>query len=448
VVSLGCDKNTVDTEKMLFYLKESGFNLTTDAALAEIIIINTCAFIQAAREESIDAILSYAKYKDKNCRRLVVTGCLPQKYITEIFDDLCEVDAFLGTRQYDKIARIIRALDEGGDTAAGNGAGKIAGGRINAVSSAGGDFENNRGRVLSTPKSYAYLKIAEGCDNRCTYCTIPSIRGAYRSFDLDALLSEVGQLADCGVRELILVAQDTTKYGFDLYGDYKLPLLLQKLSRIEKIKRIRLMYCYPELVTAKLIDEIASNPKICKYIDIPLQHIDDGILRLMGRGGARGIKNILKSLTEKIPDISIRSTFIVGFPTETERQFQSLYDFVSENLLTNVGFFEYCAEQGTKAAALKGQISDKTKKDRFDRLSLLNQKLIYDRQSKKIGGTTEVIIDRYDEKAKTYVGRDQYNAPDVDTVIYVESKKALQAGDLHTVRLTKSAGYDLVGQID
>jgi ribosomal protein S12 methylthiotransferase len=438
VVSLGCDKNTVDTEKMLFYLRTAGFSLTTDASLAEIIIINTCAFIEKAREESINTILSYAKYKDGNCRRLIVTGCLPQRYITEIFDDLYEVDAFLGTRQYDKIAEIIGVGD------AGDAYG--AGGRINAVNAAGGDFESASGRVLSTPKSYAYLKIAEGCDNRCTYCTIPSIRGGYRSFDISALLNEARQLTDCGVRELILVAQDTTKYGFDLYGGYKLPLLLQELSRIERIERIRLMYCYPDLITEELIDEIASNPKICKYIDIPFQHIDDGILKLMGRGATRGIKNILKSLTEKIPDISIRSTFIVGFPTETERQFQSLYDFVSENLLTNVGFFEYCPEEGTKAAALRGQISDKIKKSRFDKLSLLNRRLIYDRQNKKIGDTAEIIIDRYDEKAKMYVGRDQYNAPDVDTVIYVASKKALQAGALHRVKLIKSTGYDLIGQ--
>lgn len=430
VVSLGCDKNTVDTEKMLYLIKMDGYEITAEPEDADVIIVNTCAFIEKARKEAVDTILEYAAYKEKNLKKLIVTGCLPEKYIDEIFESFSEVDGFLGVNDYGKIGLVIKET--------------LAGKRVNFVK--GTKEKEEKSRLQSTPRHYAYLKIADGCLNRCAFCTIPSIRGAYRSRPINDLISEAEELATNGVRELILVAQDTTAYGIDLYGGYKITELLQKLSEIDGIVWIRLLYCYPEKISDTLIEEIAINEKICKYLDIPFQHVNDGILKRMGRKyNKSGIIALLEKLREKVPAISIRSTFMVGFPGETEEQFEELRRFLYEYQIDNAGFFEYSKESGTAAAEMDGQVKAAIKKQRYRKITNDNQIIIFGRQRKKQDKIIPVMVNYYDKERCFYVGRDGGSAPDIDTEVFIDSTEELCPGEIVNVKITRSENYDLDG---
>ncbi len=419
MVSLGCDKNRVDTENMLYYLKDR-VEVVADYEEAEAIVINTCAFIESARAESIDAILEMAEYKKiGNCKQLIVTGCLPQKYKAELEESLPEVDAFLGVNEYEKIDSVLN----GGDVA-----------------------PKTDERILTTPAHYAFLRVADGCDNFCTYCTIPSIRGKYRSQPMEKLLLQAEKLEKDGVKEVILVAQDVTSYGKDLYGKPSLVPLLQRLSRFD-FKWIRLLYCYPELVTDELIDEIATNPKIAKYIDIPLQHADDGVLKKMNRRSTQAqIASVLQKLKQKCSDIAIRTTFMVGFPSETQEQFENLCRFVKEQDFSHVGIFAYSKEEDTPSAKIKGHLSDETKAERVEILGKICQQKAFARNQAMIGQTVEVLYEDIDYERNLFVGRTEQNAPEVDGFVYFSGEFA-DVGEVYKVKITAMDGYDLIGEI-
>lgn len=421
IVSLGCDKNRVDTENMLYYLKDGDYEVTNEYNLADVIIVNTCAFIESARTEAIDTILEMAQYKKTgNCKQLIVTGCLPQKYRNELIEGLPEVDAFLGVREYEKIAKTI--------------------GYLNC------DSEITDKRILTTPQHYAYLRIADGCDNHCTFCTIPSIRGKYKSVPLENLLEQASYLEKLGVKEVILIAQDVTSYGKDIYQKPSLVELLKKLSEFN-FSWIRLMYCYPELVTDELIDEIATNPKISKYIDIPLQHVDDGILKLMNRRSRKNeIVSIITKLRQRIPQISIRTTFMVGFPSETQEQFENLCNFAKEYKLEHVGVFAYSKEDDTSSAKIKGHLSDEVKIDRVNKLGAILEENTRIANQEFIGKTLKVIYEDIDYERNMFVGRTQYNAPEIDSVVYFSGEFA-DVGEFYDVKITAVDGYDLIGEI-
>ncbi len=424
VISLGCDKNRVDTEKMLYRLR-GRFAVVADPSDADVIIINTCGFISSAREESIDAILEAAEYKKNGkCSKLIVTGCLPQKYGDELVNSLPEVDAFLGTNDYDKIAEVIDADKPVAFLSAEP--------RVEA-----------RERILTTPPHYAYLKIADGCNNRCTYCLIPSIRGAYRSVPMEDLFAEAKRLVESGVKELILVAQDVTRYGIDLYGEYKLVELLKKLSELNFVW-IRLMYCYPELVTDELIGEIASNPKVVKYIDIPLQHIDDDILKKMNRKSTeRSINDVIAKL--KNAGIAIRTTLMTGFPTETEEQFSHMLDFVKTNKLRHVGVFEY-SDEDTPSSKIKPKVPKYVRHNRAKQIILCQKNNVKEYNESMIGKTVKVLYEDVDYDKKLFRGRTYDNAPDIDTYVYFRSVYA-EVGNFYNVRITGFRGYDLIGEV-
>ena len=430
VITLGCDKNRVDTERMLYNLGCGGFDITNDYDEAEILIVNTCAFIEAARKEAIDVILAAAQYKAGACEKLVITGCLPQKHADELKDGFPEADAFLGTNDYDKICDVINSLYDEEKT-------------VKEESEAERAKKSPLERIITTPPHYAYLKIADGCDNKCTFCTIPSIRGAYRSRPIDELIAEAKELADTGVKELILVAQDTTRYGIDLYGEYKLTELLRELAKTD-ICLIRLMYCYPELVTDELINEIVSNSKVAKYIDVPIQHIDDRILKLMNRRSTgEQIKRLFSKLREN--HIAVRTTVMVGFPQETEECFENLYEFIREYAPEHVGVFAYSKEDGTPSAKIKGHLSNKTKAERVDaigKLHLMNREA-HNRAA--VGKTFKVIYEDVDYDKNMFAGRTEYDAPDIDTKVYFTSDFA-DVGEYYDIRITAGDGYDLLGE--
>lgn len=430
VISLGCDKNRVDTENMLYYLS-GRYALTQKIEEAEVIIVNTCAFIESAREEAVDTILECAALKPE---KLVVTGCLPEKYERELYRELPEVDAFLGIRSYDKIADVLDSLYA------------HSGQRIDRVS-CGDRFEGGAERIITTPYHYAYLKIADGCGNFCTYCTIPSIRGKYRSRELETLVREAEMLASGGVRELILVAQDVTKYGSDR-GENALIPLLRRLSQIQGIEWIRLLYCYPESVGEELIGEIAQNPKVVKYIDIPLQHVDDGILKRMGRNtNEKAVKGLIDKLRKSVPGLAIRSTFIAGFPGEGEREFSRLCDFLKEYKIDNAGFFAYSKEEGTPAAKLKEQVSEPEKRRRVETLYTIQRQVQRENSDKKQGQVYRVLADGADFERGVFYGRAYFQAPDIDTVILLKSGRSIDAGSFYDVTITGNKDYDLIGEI-
>ncbi|MCH5164474.1 MAG: 30S ribosomal protein S12 methylthiotransferase RimO [Clostridiales bacterium] len=424
VISLGCDKNRVDTEKMLYRLRGQ-FNITDDMADADVIIINTCGFILSAREESINTILEAANYKkDGKCRKLIVTGCLAQKYASELKEDLPEVDAFLGTNDYDKIGEAL----EGEEVICYNSANPC---------------EEIGERILTTPPHFAYLKIADGCDNRCTYCTIPSIRGRYRSTDIESLLGEAKSLSDSGVKELILVAQDVTRYGIDLYGEYKLVELIRRLSELD-FSWIRLMYCYPELVTDKLIDEIKNNPKVAKYIDIPLQHVDGDILKKMNRlSTEQSIYEVLNKLKEA--GIAVRTTLMTGFPTESDEQFDKLYNFVLDNKLRHVGVFAY-SDEDTPSSKMKGKVPNYVRHNRAKKIAMAHKNNVKEYNKSMIGKTVRVLYEDVDYDKMLFKGRTEDCAPDIDTYVYFKSDFA-DVGKFYNVKITGYKGYDLIGEL-
>ena len=429
VISLGCDKNRVDTEKMLYALNEKGYSIVADYSDANVIVINTCAFIESAREEAIDTILSAAAYKKDKLEKLIVTGCLPKKHMQELKSGLPEVDAFLGTDNYYSLPQVIEDLyaDE-----------------TNRVYEK--DAYDRAERVISTPTHYAFLKIADGCDNHCTFCTIPSIRGKYVSRSEESLIKEAEMLEKNGVKELILVAQDVTRYGIDLYGQYRLVPLIRKLSQLD-FTWIRLMYCYPELVTEELICEIDGNDKVAKYIDIPMQHADDKILRLMNRrGSSADMQKLLDRLAACKNHIAVRTTFMVGFPGEEEDNFNNLCDFLEKYKIDNVGIFAYSDEDSAPSSKLGGKLSAKVKSKRVEQLGEIYKNIRLDKNKKLIGKTVKVLYESIDFDKNMFVGRTQYNAPEIDTVVYFTGEFA-DVGNFYDVRITDCDEYDLIGEI-
>ena len=434
IISLGCDKNRVDTEYILAMLKAGGYEIESDIERCDIMIVNTCAFIERARVEAIDTILETAEFKKKNLKKLIVTGCLPQKYSAEIFEELYEVDAFVGINAYGQICKILEKV--------------LNGQRLVVLDNESQVCVKNFERVLTTPNHYAYLKIADGCNNACSYCTIPSIRGKYRSRPLGELKKECEFLNNQNIKEIILVAQDVTRYGIDLYDEYKIVGLIREISKFQNIKKIRLMYCYPELVTDELIDEIKNNDKVCKYIDIPFQHVSDKILKAMRRRSTyKSTIDLIEKLRNQIKDISIRSTFITGFPGETDNDFNLLYNFIKTYKLENVGFFTYSKEEGTLSAKLQGAVPEPIKEARYDKLFKLQSEIIFEKNKEKVGKTLQVVCDGIDFEKKMFFGRSMYEAPDIDTIIYLEGKCEINQGELYNVKVIGYDGFDLYASI-
>ncbi|MBQ9728772.1 MAG: 30S ribosomal protein S12 methylthiotransferase RimO [Clostridia bacterium] len=431
VISLGCDKNRVDTEKLIGLLKERNCRLTDDLSRAQIVIVNTCGFLQSARAEAIDTILECADYKRDNLEKIVVTGCLPQKFINELYGPLKEADVFLGISDYEKI---FEALEKSySENQRQNFVGKGSDGYL-------------RSRVITTDPHYAYLKIADGCYNHCTYCLIPKIRGKYRSYPMEELLREAEELGD--LSELIVVAQDSTRYGEDLYGENRFVELLQNLSKLDNIRKIRLLYCYPDAIDDKLIEEIRSNGKILKYLDIPLQHSEDRVLKLMNRKGSRAqYLELFKKLRERIPDLAIRSTFITGFPTETEEEFEKMKEFVEEAKLLNCGFFAYSREPDTGAFRLKPQVHHATKKRRERELYETQMRISKQLLSSYVGKQIQVVCDGIDYEKNCFIGRAYFNAPDIDGKVYFNAAEAMQ-GEEYTVTVLSADSYDLYGKTE
>lgn len=430
LISLGCDKNRVDSEKLLSIIKERGCTVTDDIEAAQIIIVNTCSFLNASRKESIETILDCAGYKSENLEKLVVTGCLPQKFIGETFSSLEEADVFLGTGDYNMF---FDALERA-----------YLGERVNLVGSGDGSFGS--GRIVTTPQHFAYLKIADGCNNHCTYCLIPKIRGKYISYPMEQLLEEAEQLGD--VTELILVAQDVSRYGIDLYGQKKLKEILQKLTALDNIKGVRLLYCYPDMIDDELIAEIRDNKKIIKYLDIPLQHSEDRILKLMNRPfGREKYLNLFAKLRENIPEIALRSTFIAGFPSETEEECDALCDFLREAKLDNCGFFSYSREPETAAYKLKGQIPYSVKRKRVKKLYAVQREISAEKLKNYLGKSLKVVCDGIDYEKNCFVGRAYFSAPDIDGKVYFNAYNAVQ-GEFYDILINGSDSYDLYGRTE
>lgn len=434
-VSLGCDKNLVDSEVMLGILNREGYQIVDQEEAAEVIVVNTCCFIHDAKEESIETILECAQYKKTGrLQVLVVTGCLAQRYKDDILAEIPEVDVVLGSSSYDEIAAVIRkavadkqkiTLDKG----------------INYLSKVTG------GRIGSAESYCSYLKIAEGCDKHCTYCIIPKLRGSYRSIPMEDVLANAKELAQNGAVELNLVAQEITVYGVDLYGKKMLPTLLKKLCEIEEIKWIRLLYCYPEEITEELIDVMAEEEKICHYIDMPIQHSEDAELKRMGRRTSKAeLVQVIQHLRERIPDIAIRTTLITGFPGETEEEFEALYRFVNEMEFDRLGVFPYSMEEGTAAAELPDQIPEQTKQQRRAELMELQQAISYENDEKMVGKTIPVLIEGYLYEDDIYVGRSYKDAKGVDGNVFVSSEEELISGTIVPVKITDFKEYDLIGE--
>lgn len=427
VISLGCDKNRVDTEKMLAFLGSD--KITQDQEEAQIIIVNSCAFLESSRKEAIETVFDVNELrKTGKLEKIVLTGCMPQKFVADMFDEFKEVDVFLGTGDYEFLPEAIELAYQGE--------------RVNFVGKAK-EFKEKK-RVVTTPLHYAYLKIADGCDNHCTYCLIPSIRGKYRSEKEEDLVAEAQSLGD--VKELILVAQDVTRYGEDIYGENKFAELLRKLSALDNIGSIRILYCYPDKLTDELIAEIKNNDKIIKYLDIPLQHADPVVLKRMNRKGTgEGYLKLIAKLRKEIPDIAIRSTFIAGFPGETEEQFENLLEFIKEAKLTNAGFFAYSREEGTPAYRLSDQIDEKVKQSRVKKLYAAQKKVSEERNKSLVGKQIKVICDGVDYDKQSFYGRAYFSAPEIDGKAYFTYDGEIKQGEYYDVKITKADAYDLYG---
>lgn len=432
-VSLGCDKNLVDTEVMLGLLAERGHEMVDSEEIADVIVINTCCFIHDAKEESIQTILEMAEYKKAgSCKALIVTGCLAQRYKQEIIDEIEEVDAVLGTTSYDKI---VEAIDE-----ALEGHSSVEMTDINALPI----VESKR--LVTTGGHFAYLKIAEGCDKHCTYCIIPKIRGNFRSVPMERLIREAEELVAQGVKELILVAQETTLYGKDLYGEKSLHKLLRELCKISGLRWIRILYCYPEEIYDELIQTMKEEPKICHYLDLPIQHASDAVLKRMGRRTTRKeLTEKVQKLRKEIPDIVLRTTLITGFPGETEEDHETLMEFVDEMEFDRLGVFTYSAEEDTPAASMEGQIPEEVKEERRDALMELQQEVSYDKGTERIGQELLVMIEGKVSGESAYIARTYGDAPKVDGYIFVQTGELLVTGDFAKVRVTGAMEYDLIG---
>ena len=426
-ISLGCDKNRVDTEKAIRRFTDAGAILTNDPETAQILMVNTCAFLESARKEAVETILELSQLKNGELEKLVVTGCLPELAPNELFEGLTEADVFAGFQDYDALVEAVaRSYQAGRENIVGKGQGT--------------DIQT---RVLTTPLHYTYLKIADGCDNHCTYCLIPKIRGKYISTPMEKLVAEAENLGD--ISELLLVAQDVTRYGEDLYGKPSLVPLLQKLTALPNVGTVRLLYCYPERIDGELIEEIASNPKIIKYLDIPLQHADDAVLKRMNRKGTyQSYLNLVETLRAKVPGVAIRSTFIAGFPGETEENVKTLEKFLRTAKIDNVGFFAYSKEEGTAAAKLPNQIPAREKKARVKRLATVQAENAKARAESLLGKTVSVLCDGIDYDKGCFIGRADFQAPDIDGAVYFTAEEGVQ-GERYLVTLNRYKNYDFYG---
>ena len=434
-ISLGCDKNLVDTEVMLGMLASRGYEMTNDEQEADIIVINTCCFIHDAQEESIQNILEMAEYKKNgSAKALIVTGCMAERYRQEILDEIPEVDEVLGTTAYD---RILDAVD-----AALAGQHEVMTADLDAL-----PLPETK-RLVTTGGHFAYLKIAEGCDKHCTYCIIPKIRGNFRSVPMERLLKEAQDLAEQGVKELILVAQETTLYGKDLYGEKSLPKLLRELCKISGIRWIRILYCYPEEITDELIQVMKEEPKICHYLDLPIQHANDTILKRMGRRTSKQeLIDIVQKLRKEIPDICLRTTLITGFPGETQEQHEEVMEFIDTLEFDRLGAFTYSPEEDTPAATFEDQIDEEVKEDRQADIMELQQEIAFDKAEDMIGREVLVMIEGKVADENAYVGRTYRDAPNVDGLIFINTDVELISGDFAKVKVTGALDYDLIGEL-
>lgn len=435
-VSLGCDKNLVDSEIMLGIINENGYKIVSDEQEADIIIINTCGFILDATNEGIENVLTLASYKkDGNCKGLIVTGCMAERYRDEIFNELPEVDAVVGTGDFESIVDVIKRVEEGEKVKLVTGNRKLS------------DTLSHK-RMLTTPQHLAFLKIAEGCDNKCTYCTIPSIRGPYVSRSMESIIEEAKILADKGVQELLIIAQDTAIYGKDLYGKSELHTLLNKISEIEQIKWIRILYAYPEHITDELISEIKNNDKICNYLDMPIQHSENDILRKMARASRReDLVELITKIRKEMPDFIFRTTLIVGFPNETEENFNGLVNFVEEMQFDKIGVFTYSKEDGTPAATFDNQIDEDVKEERKDYIMNVQKNVSSRKMDSYIGKQFDVIVDAYIPEEEVYSCRSYMDTYEVDGMIFVTCDYELLSGAELTVEITSASDYDLIGEI-
>ncbi|MDO5344588.1 MAG: 30S ribosomal protein S12 methylthiotransferase RimO [Lachnospiraceae bacterium] len=436
-ISLGCDKNLVDSEKMLGLLNGRGYTITDDEAEADVIVINTCCFINDAKEESIQAILEMAEYrKSGNCKALIVAGCLAQRYQQEIMDEIEEVDAVLGTASYDKIAETIQEVLEGQ-------------GHVQVFDPIDRLARPEGKRLLTTGGHYAYLKIAEGCDKHCTYCIIPKVRGNYRSVPMEELLAEAEGLAETGVKELILVAQETSLYGKDLYGEKSLHKLIRSLCRIKGIRWIRVLYCYPEEIYDELIQTMKEEPKFCHYLDLPIQHASNAVLKRMGRRTTKeDLKTIIFRLRQEIPDIILRTTLITGFPGETKEQHEELMEFIDEMEFNRLGVFTYSAEENTPAAVMPEQVPEEIKKERQAELMELQQEVAFDQAEDMVGKTVIAMVEGQVSGEDAYVARTYGDAPGVDGYLFIHTDEVLMSGDFVRVKITGACEYDLIGELE
>lgn len=434
-VSLGCDKNRVDSEKMLSLLHLDGWEITDEEEMADVIVVNTCCFINDAKQESIDMLLEMAQYKKTGrCKALIAAGCMAQRYDREIRESLPEVDAVLGTGSLDKVADVVR------DAISGRQDDELGG--IDSLPLSDGS------RILTTGGHYAYLKIAEGCDRRCTYCAIPMVRGRYRSVPKEQLLAEARQLAEGGVKELILVAQETTLYGSDLYGKPVLHELIHELAKIQGIRWIRVLYCYPENIYEELIECMKTEKKFVHYLDLPIQHADDQILKRMGRHTTqKELREIIAHLREQVPDIMLRTTLITGFPGETQEQHEEVCRFINEIEFNRLGVFTYSQEEGTPAARMDGQIDEETKLDRRDELMELQMEISSDLSRRMVGRTIECMVEGKAADEDVYVARGYGDAPDVDGYIFIRTRQNLMTGDFARVKITGASDYDLTAEL-
>ena len=438
-VSLGCDKNLVDSEEMLGSLREKGYSFTDDENEADAAIVNTCCFIMDAQKESIDQILALAQLRTEGkLKALIVTGCMAQRYKDEVLSEIPEVDAVIGTTAESRIAEILEEILTAGGPAGSNG-------RL-LVESEDSRTGTTAERVITTGGYYSYLKIAEGCDKCCTYCVIPSIRGHYRSVPMEDLLRQAQALAEKGIKELILVAQETTLYGTDLYGHKALPELLRKLSEIEGIEWIRLMYCYPEEITVEIAEAMRDIPKVLHYIDMPIQHASDSILKRMGRRtDKQELKQKIAMLREMMPDICLRTTLITGFPGEKDEDHKELLDFVREMRFDRLGVFTFSKEEGTPAARMSPQIPARVRKKRLKELMLLQQQIAFEAAGDMEGRVLEAIVEGQLVGEQVYLARTYKDAPGIDGVVFIETQRELMTGDLVKVKITGSREYDLIG---
>ncbi|BBF42093.1 ribosomal protein S12p Asp88 methylthiotransferase [Lachnospiraceae bacterium KM106-2] len=434
-VSLGCDKNLVDSEVMLGFIREKGYKITNDEAEADIIVVNTCCFINDAKQESIDTILEMAEYKKTGkLKALVVTGCLAQRYSKEIAEEIPEVDGIVGTSSYETITEVIEQALEGH--------------HVEKMEDVDYLPKDESERVMTTGGYYSYLKIAEGCDKHCTYCIIPSIRGKYRSRQMESLIKEATSLAKNGVKELILVAQETTLYGVDLYGEKKLPALLKELCKIDGIEWIRLLYCYPEEITDELIEVMKEEEKVCHYLDMPIQHASDRILKRMGRRTDHDeLVEIVTKLKKEIPDIALRTTIISGFPGETQEDHEEVLDFVDEMNFDRLGVFTYSPEEGTPAAKLPEQIEEEVKTQRQGEIMALQQEISLENCRNMIGKEVKVLIEGKIPEDNVFIGRTYKDAPNVDGYFFVKCNYELMSGDFVTAKVTEAKEYDLIGEV-